>query len=1067
MPIQFSGTTQTGTTGTDYLFGINDGPNHIQNGGDGNDFIVGDFGDMRIDSEHTGNDTIATAYNIDGSSHWYTDASPFMSLPGTPHTTIHLTGNDEAEFFAVTIGAGETITVDIDFAEFDTVVQILDASGNQLAVDDDGTGAGADIGDINGLHSFLTYEAPTAGTYYIRISQHAGANVNEGVTNGTFSGGDIASGLETLVHVSVTGHAVTGSSSRFDNGGDDTIDGGAGNDQIYGMSGDDTIEGGTGADYMDGGDGIDTLSYAGSSVAVIVNLDNNTASGGDADGDTIINFENITGSAENDELYGGSGDNVLTGGDGNDIIIGDGGVDSLYGGAGSDTLDAGSTAGVQSGETYDGGAGFDRLDIFEFANGNSRVFQFTDVTIASIEELRFVTDQAGSEGNRTVLLNSQQFIDSGFSLISAFRSTGDTFSLNLIMDTATDLDLSALSFSNFGAATGDLIFITGDSDNETITGSSESDRINAGDGNDVVIGSAGADVLNGGDGTGDNLSYLNSALGVTVDLAAGTGVGGDAEGDTLTGFEILTGSNQNDVLYGAVNIAQIFGEGGNDIILRGATTVSTGTVSTEFYGGLGNDILGYTYQGINSGLNSDTVIMVFDGGDGLDTFSFDSFGSSYIADLESEEFITLNTSTQRASLTDIENILAGNGDDLLFGTSGVNELSGGAGNDAIEGRCGDDIIDGGAGTADAAVYSTLSLSDITIVQTMSGYTISGIGVGTDTLTGIEVLRLSGVDYSLDTATFTQGNDSENGSALGDILFALGGNDTVNGLGGGDLIYGGAGNDTLNGGLGDDILNGGGGGDTLDGGDGNDTASYDESTNRVEISLLSGTASGAQATNDTLIDIENLIGTNFGDTLRGDNGANVVDGGAGNDILIGFNGADQLFGGAGRDILNGGDGADFLQGGAGVDMARYNGSSEGVQINLLNGTATGGQAEGDTLLNIENLFGSNHGDILFGDGNNNKIFGHNGDDFLAANGGISKLYGGAGRDGFYLSDGFAFVMDFVDDIDFLFVRDYGFATLADALMNLDQVGNHARFRVGDDVLLILNTDMNDLIDDIVI
>lgn len=301
----------------------------------------------------------------------------------------------------------------------------------------------------------------------------------------------------------------------------------------------------------------------------------------------------------------------------------------------------------------------------------------------------------------------------------------------------------------------------------------------------------------------------------------------------------------------------------------------------------------------------------------------------------------------------------------------------------------------------------------------------------------------------------------------DIIYGLDGNDELSGSDGNDDLYGGQGNDFLYGGDGNDFLVGDQGSDLLDGGEGVDTVSYSAATNRVTVSFLADSATGAQATGDTLVSIENLIGSRFGDDLRGDNAINTLYGENGNDTLIGYNGDDALFGGIGRDILNGGNGADLIDGGAGVDQARYNGSTAAVQIDLLAGTASGGQAEGDILINIENLFGSNHNDILFGDTNNNKIFGHNGDDTLAAGGGISKLYGGNGNDSFVLSDGFAFVMDFVDDVDVLDVSAYGFSTMAEALTNLDQVGDNARFRVGDDVLFILDTDMNDLMDDIVI
>lgn len=105
---------------------------------------------------------------------------------------------------------------------------------------------------------------------------------------------------------------------------------------ITGNDGNNIIEGGAGADRLDGGRGTDTLSYAGSTSWVAVDLNARTASGGDAGGDSFSNFENLTGSAHNDELTGNSGANRLVGGAGNDILNGGAGADTLTGGGGDD-----------------------------------------------------------------------------------------------------------------------------------------------------------------------------------------------------------------------------------------------------------------------------------------------------------------------------------------------------------------------------------------------------------------------------------------------------------------------------------------------------------------------------------------------------------------------------------------------------------------------------------------------------------------------------------------------------------------------------------------------------------
>jgi len=102
--------------------------------------------------------------------------------------------------------------------------------------------------------------------------------------------------------------------------GDDIIEGGDGSDVILGEEGDDIIEGGSGADILDGGEGNDTISYAASTSSVNVDIANNTASNGDAQGDTISNFENIIGSNYSDTLTGTDGDNIIEGKAGDDIL---------------------------------------------------------------------------------------------------------------------------------------------------------------------------------------------------------------------------------------------------------------------------------------------------------------------------------------------------------------------------------------------------------------------------------------------------------------------------------------------------------------------------------------------------------------------------------------------------------------------------------------------------------------------------------------------------------------------------------------------------------------------------
>jgi len=205
------------------------------------------------------------------------------------------------------------------------------------------------------------------------------------------------------------------------------------------------------------------------------------------------------------------------------------------------------------------------------------------------------------------------------------------------------------------------------------------------------------------------------------------------------------------------------------------------------------------------------------------------------------------------------------GNDYLFGTSGSNRLSGLNGNDVFFGRAGSDTLNGGAGT-DTANYVEKSLALSVTLNGSSATVITVGGVNEDTLLNIENL--------------------------------------VGGLGA-DIFVGDAN---------DNLFTGGPGRDTLDGGAGSDTASYAEKTGAV-IVTLSG-ATNALVTvggriEDTLRNIENVLGGKGNDVLTGDELANSLRGGSGADTLSGGLAVDTLAGGLGRDLLTGGEGGDVF------------------------------------------------------------------------------------------------------------------------------------------------------------
>jgi large repetitive protein len=148
-----------------------------------------------------------------------------------------------------------------------------------------------------------------------------------------------------------------------------------------------------------------------------------------------------------------------------------------------------------------------------------------------------------------------------------------------------------------------------------------------------------------------------------------------------------------------------------------------------------------------------------------------------------------------------------------------------------------------------------------------------------------------------------------GTAANDTLVGTADFDIISGGAGDDTIDGGAGNDKMAGQDGNDTFRGGAGADQMDGGNGVDTVDYGASTSAVIVNLNTGTGLGGDASGDTLVSIENLVGSQYNDTLLGSTGDNRLSGGPGNDRLVGGDGADVLFGGSDNDQLTGGQHAD--------------------------------------------------------------------------------------------------------------------------------------------------------------
>ncbi len=281
--------------------------------------------------------------------------------------------------------------------------------------------------------------------------------------------------------------------------------------------------------------------------------------------------------------------------------------------------------------------------------------------------------------------------------------------------------------------------------------------------------------------------------------------------------------------------------------------------------------------------------------------------------------------------------------------------------------------------------------------------LSGSGL-IDAFSAVQVADAGGLCFGKvpTNLSFTAGDDVINGTGGADVLMGGGGKDTINGRGGNDRICGGGGNDKLTGGRGND---------KMDGEAGTDQVKYTKATTGVTVDLGAKTATGEG--NDTLRSIENVVGSNFDDSISGTGAANLIKGLDGNDLLDGLHGGDTLFGGAGNDELLGGSGDDVLKGegdddyfspgpgsdnvigGNGSDTVSFEDSPRGVTVNLATSSAKGFGK--DTLKSVKHVNGTRHNDNITGNNGKNRIRAGKGADRVDGLQGDDTLYGQAGDD----------------------------------------------------------------------
>ena len=866
----------------------------------------------------------------------------------------YLDGRDDRDWIRVELGAGGSYMITVaprdpdgtgeQRAATDTVLEIFTAAGESVLRKDDLSAAERlrfDISsDAAARHPIVVFEPEAAGVYYLSVSSYTSVAATDNHGGYSLRLTVLEPPRDPNEDMELTGtagddklHGAGGKDTIEGRAGDDYLAGGDNNDKLNGEEGDDTLEGGPGADTLNGGpNGFagDTISYAGSAEAVRVNLGKMTATGGDAEGDVFENVENIIGSAGDDWLRGDANDNALTGWMGDDTLIGGGGGnDTLRGGAGDDTLNGG-----EGDDTLEGGAGADLL--------------------------------TGGLGSDTL----------------SYAGSDEPVDIRLRHDHASG-----------GHAEGDVY-----RDVENVTGGLGDDRL-AGDNRPAGASAGGDNILRGG--VGDDTLYGGSG----DDTLYGQGLDEHSELLLLRPPRY----SDDDTLYGGAGDDELNGGAGDDTLIGGPG-------ADEFIGGVGEDTVSYATA-------RDEKVTV----DLTWTASQSAADPNNPSHSDGDYFPTGHG---------VENVIGSPRGDTIHGDDGPNKLWGDAGADTLNARNGDDIIDGGPGGDDidgGAHYVEEIVVPEQIIpartemrieeiegelvtlefeieprRVIPGYTIPGRQGEGDTVTYEN--SDAGVRVTLNATTGNEGGDAE-GDRLSNVENLVGSDhdDRLFGTMEDNRLSGGGGDDRIVAGAGDDKVEGGAGADTMDGDAvsatesgyaaaqvGSDTLSYASSTGGVRIDLSSqyavtstaeqqrthyATGLGGDATGDKFRGFENVTGGIGNDRLTGDGW---------NNILIGGPGADRLDGGAVQTTGAGTDArfgtADDVVTAPDTDTVSYAGSTAGVVITFSevarrvnnqdvtthDARGSGGDAQGDRLLNIEKVVGTAHDDTFIAS-NTTQIF----------------------------------------------------------------------------------------------
>jgi Ca2+-binding RTX toxin-like protein len=937
-----------GGTGDDTLNG--EGGNDILNGGAGDDILNGGKGEDTLNGG-AGDDILNGG---DG----------FDILNGGAGNDVLKGGEWDKDRYEFEAGHGNDVIDDFGYAseEYQKHLNELVFKGARLA-----EAKFIRSGNNLVIQAYGTEDSVTLLNYFDNSEYYKRAAFNYIFDDQTFTYADFYNNYIFAYDGDEIDNAIGG----FD--GKDILNGGAGNDRLYGQGGDDILIGGAGDDILEGGGGYDIL---------IGGTGNDILRGGRYHKDRY-------------EFEAGHGhDKIEDGGfysyaDSNEVVFkGARLADAKFIRSGKDLII--QAYGLADSVTILGY--FENRDAFKFIF-DDRSINYYDLIIED-----FKITQYGNENDNVM---------SGWE--------GDDIII--------------------GGAGNDIL--SGEGGHNILDGGDGDDILIAGQRGDILIGGTGNDILNGGRWrdryefeAGHGQDVVND-LGYDDKNYEYNRNNLVFKGAKLAEAEFLR-SGDNLVIRAyksedSVTLPDYFNENCNS---REFNFVFDDKRIT--YEDIRND-----YGFIQSGNESDDVIAgwcgkdILNGGAGNDTLSGGS-GDDILNGGDGDDILNGEKGNDILNGDAGEDTLdGGDGDDVLNGGAGDDILNGGSGYDVLNGGTGNDILNGGdwhkdryefeAGHGEDVindlgydsiryehdrnelVFKGAYLADAEFIRLGNDLIIKAYGA-TDSVTVPDYFNSGNIFSRAFNLVFEDQTVAYKEISTGYIFVHNGddGNNTIKGWRGKDVINGGAGNDVLWGGKGDDVLNGGTGDDVLNGEDGYDILNgeagndvlkggnwhkdryefaaghgqdvvndlgYDSKSyqnQRNDLVFKGAKLADAQFTrsgrdlviwaygfadsvrlpdyfNDgnrfskafnfifddqciTYEDIKNNYsfiqnGDEKNNAIWGWDGNDILNGGAGNDTLWGGSGNDVLNGGAGNDVLNGEDGYDVLNGGAGNDVLK--------------------------------------------------------------------------------------------------------------------------------------------------